>query len=86
MAEAAVTPHPKAPHPRSLDDVDAELEEAIQRFRSRIEHVAKGRVTLTVERLGRLTVDYHVDSDPMTTREVARVMQEVPRKEHTCSR
>lgn len=66
---------------RSLDEVDVELEEALRSLRSRVERTAKGRVTLTIERLGGMTVDYHVASDGMTSREVERVMREVPHKE-----
>lgn len=43
--------HTKATHrPRSLDDVDVELEEAIQRFRRLVERTEDGRVTVEVER------------------------------------
>lgn len=65
--------------PKSFEEIDLELEEAIERLRDRVRRLTRGRVIAVVERVGAVTVCYRVDVDPMTEGDVERLMQEKPR-------
>lgn len=67
--------------PQTLDDVDVDLEEAIEAFRLCCDRVEHGRVHLTVERHKWLTIGHRVGRDPMTTQDLERVMTDRPHKE-----
>lgn len=64
---------------RSLDDVDIELEQALDAIRARVQRLARGRVIAVIERQDRVTVAHRVDVDQLTTRDVERLMTEPPR-------
>jgi hypothetical protein len=71
------------PHPHTLDDVDLELEEAIDAFRRLCARVTDGRVNVEVERFHGVVVDHHVGSSRERTVEIERVMRERPHKDKT---
>ena len=71
----------KRPKPHTLDEVDVELEQAIEAFRTCCQRVDHGRVHLVVERDRALTIGHRVDRDPLTTDDLERVMCERPHKE-----
>lgn len=62
-----------------LCEVDAELEEAIERLRERAKRLKRGRITLEVHRFNGVTVEYRIREDCMTEQEIERVMQEPPK-------
>jgi diphthamide synthase (EF-2-diphthine--ammonia ligase) len=64
--------------PHSLEEVDVELEEAIERLRDKVRHIRHGRVIVTVERFRAETVGYRVGVDPMTEDDMERLMREPP--------
>jgi len=69
------------PRPKTLDEVDVDLEQAIEAFRTCCDHVDHGRVHLVVERHGNLTIAHRVDRDDTITEDIERVMTERPHKE-----
>ena len=71
----------KRPRPRTLEEVDVELEQAIEAFRTCCNRVEHGRVHLVVERHRSVTVDHHVSRDLETTEDLERVMTTRPHKE-----
>ena len=65
--------------PKSLEEVDVELEEAIERLRDRVRHVSHGRGIVVVERFRDETMGYRLEVDPMTEAEVQWLMQAKPK-------
>lgn len=59
---------------------DVELELAIAELRGCCRRLGRGRVVLTVERLGGATVDYGLHVSPETTDDIERIMREIPRR------
>ena len=66
--------------PRSLDEVDVELETAIERIRDRVARTERGRVIAVIEREDRVTVAHRVQVDGLTEGDIERTMQERPRR------
>lgn len=67
--------------PRTLDEVDVGLEDAIDALRSYCRHVPHGRVFLEVERHRDVTFAHHLDRDALTRADVLGVMREMPHRE-----
>lgn len=73
--------HTKGAHrPRSLDEVDVELEEALAAIRTRAQRLPRGRVIAVIERQDRVTVGHRVEVDQLTEADVEQVMTERPRR------
>lgn len=62
----------------NFNEIDVDLELAIDRFRNACRKTAHGRVRLEVERFDGLTTGADLEWEPMTMRDVERVMQERP--------
>lgn len=65
---------------KSFDEVDVELEEALDRIRDRVERTEHGRVIAVIERQERVTTGHRVHVDGMLTRDMELIMAEKPRK------
>lgn len=76
-----MTAHTKRAHKyRDLDEVDVELEEALDAIRTRARRLSRGRVIAVIERQDRVTVAHRVEVDQLTDGDLERVMTEKPRK------
>jgi hypothetical protein len=65
---------------RGLTTIDVELERAKEALEKAANRVSHGRVTVTVERYDRATIGHRLEVDPLTEDDLARIMQEPPRK------
>lgn len=65
--------------PIALEEVDVELEEAIDALRYYCQSQPHGRVFLEVERRHNVSFAYHLSRDAMTREDVLGVMREVPK-------
>ena len=64
--------------PRTLDDVDLELETCIERIRDRVERTERGRVIAVIERKERITIGHTVGVDALLGEDWVCVMTEKP--------
>ena len=64
--------------PRALEEVDLELEEAIEQFRRACKRIRHGQVGVKVTKIGNLVVEKHVELDDMTPADVERLMTARP--------
>lgn len=67
--------------PRTIDEVDLDLEDAIEAFRRAYKLVAHGQVGVRVVKHQGTAVGHSVSVDPMTPDDVLAVMTMKPRKE-----
>lgn len=63
-----------------MTKLDLELERAITELRGYCGRLARGRVTLTVEREDDETVAFYLDRDPTTMTDYERMMTQRPHK------
>jgi hypothetical protein len=72
---------PKPNKPRSLTEIDVDLENALAEMRRRCDRLEHGRVILVVDRHGSMTIGHRTSVEHLLAEDIERIMTERPHKE-----